>query len=98
MKIIETYADIFEYVGKDEAYLDVTTKTEEDFDKASHLAQQIKNEIRDKVKLSCSIGVSPNKLISKIASDFKKPDGLTVVPPGKIDAFLEPLKIRAKVC
>ena len=88
-------ADIFEYVGKDEAYLDVTDRVEGNFNKASHLAQQIKNSIRDKVKLSCSIGVSSNKLIAKIASDFRKPDGLTVVSPEKVDEFLEQLKIRA---
>ena len=57
---------IFEYVGKDEAYLDVTKRVEGDFEKASYLAQQIKNSIRDKVKLSCSIGISSNKLISKL--------------------------------
>jgi len=95
MKIMENYADVFEYVGKDEAYLDVTKRVEGNFEKASHLAQQIKNSIRDEIKLGCSIGISPNKLISKIASDFKKPDGLTIVPPDKIDIFLEPLKIRA---
>ena len=94
MKIIKDNADIFEYVGKDEAYLDVTKRTSSDFTKASHLAQQIKNKLRDEIKLSCSIGISPNKLISKIASDFKKPDGLTVITPGKVDEFLEPLKIR----
>ena len=94
MKIIERYADVFEYVGKDEAYLDVSEKTEGSFEKAGHLAQQIKNTIRKKVKLTCSIGISPNKLVSKIASDFKKPDGLTVVPPEKVEAFLDPLKIR----
>ena len=94
MKIIEQYADIFEYVGRDEAYLDVSQKTDGSYEKAGHLAQQIKNIIREKVKLTCSIGVSPNKLVSKIASDFKKPDGLTVVPPEKIESFLEPLKIR----
>ncbi len=95
MQIMKSNADIFEYVGKDEAYLDVTKRCEGDFDKAMHLAQQIKNTIRDKVKLSCSIGISPNKLISKIASDFKKPDGLTVVPPEKINIFLNSLQIRA---
>jgi len=95
MSIIKENADIFEYVGKDEAYLDVTQRVEENFDKASHLAQQIKNSIRDKVKLSCSIGISTNKLIAKIASDFKKPDGLTVVSPEKVEEFLEQLKIRA---
>jgi len=94
MKIMKKNADIFEYVGRDEAYLDVTKRVEENFMKASHLAQQIKNTIRTKIKLSCSIGVSPNKLISKIASNYQKPDGLTVVDPDKIDQFLEPLKIR----
>ena len=94
MKIMEEFSDVFEYVGRDEAYLDVTKRTERDFHKASHLAQQIKNSIREKTKLSCSIGISPNKLISKIASDFQKPDGLTVVSPEKIDEFLEELKIR----
>ena len=95
MEVMKSSADIFEYVGRDEAYLDVTKRIVGDFEKASHLAQQIKNAIRDKVKLSCSIGISPNKLISKIASDFQKPDGLTVVDPNKIEVFLEQLKIRA---
>lgn len=94
MNIMKESADIFEYVGKDEAYLDVTNRVEGNFDKASHLAQQIKNSIRDKVKLSCSIGISSNKLIAKIASDFRKPDGLTVVSPEKVEEFLEQLKIR----
>ena len=94
MKIMKKNADVFEYVGRDEAYLDVTKRVEENFTKASHLAQQIKNAIRTEIKLSCSIGVSPNKLISKIASDYQKPDGLTVVDSDKIDQFLEPLKIR----
>lgn len=95
MDVMKSFADIFEYVGRDEAYLDVTNKTESDFKKASHLAQQLKIAIRDVVKLTCSVGVSPNKLLSKIASDFRKPDGLTIVTPEKIDEFLEPLKIRA---
>ena len=95
MNVIKEFADIFEYVGRDEAYLDVTKKTEGDFNKASHLAQQIKNSVRDKVKLTCSIGISPNKLISKIASDYKKPDGLTVVPPERVENFLDEQKIRA---
>ncbi len=94
MNIMKNYANIFEYVGRDEAYLDVTEKTESDFGRAAHLAQQIKNAVRETVKLTCSIGVSPNKLVSKIASDFKKPDGLTIITPEKVDSFLEPLKIR----
>ena len=95
MEVMKQSADIFEYVGRDEAYLDVTKRVEGNFLKASHLAQQIKNEIREKIKLSCSIGISPNKLISKIASDFQKPDGLTIVSPEKIEVFLDQLKIRA---
>ena len=94
MEIIEKYADVFEYVGRDEAYLDVTKKTEGSFDKAEHLAQQLKNEIRNNLKLTCSVGITPNKLLSKIASDFKKPDGLTTVRPEQIEQFLSPLKIR----
>ncbi len=95
MKIIREYADVFEYVGRDEAYLDVTKRSEGDFAKAFHLAQQLKNAIRSSVKLSSTIGVSSNKLVSKIASDFKKPDGLTVVEPEKIEAFLDPLPIKS---
>jgi len=94
MEIIETYADVFEYVGRDEAYLDVTKKTELDFTKAEHLAQQLKNKIRKNLKLTCSIGITPNKLLSKIASDYKKPDGLTTVKPEQVEEFLSPLKIR----
>ena len=94
MEIMKENADIFEYVGRDEAYLDVTKRVEGNYEKASHLAQQIKNKIRAKIKLSCSIGVSSNKLISKIASDYQKPDGLTIIEPDKIEQFLKPLNIR----
>ena len=94
MEIIEKYADVFEYVGRDEAYLDVTKKTEIDFHNAEHLAQQLKNEIRNSLKLTCSVGITPNKLLSKIASDYKKPDGLTTVKPEQVEEFLSPLKIR----
>lgn len=94
MDTIKEFANIFEYVGRDEAYLDVSKRTEGDFDKASHLAQQLKNAVRNSTKLSCTVGVSSNKLVSKIASNFKKPDGLTIVPPERIESFLDPLPIR----
>jgi len=94
MEIIEKYADVFEYVGRDEAYLDVTKKTDGNFINAEHLAQQLKNDIRNNLKLTCSIGITPNKLLSKIASDYKKPDGLTTVKSEQINEFLSPLKIR----
>ena len=94
MRIMQESANIFEYVGRDEAYLDVTRLTDGNFDKAEHLARQIKNTIKEEVKISCSIGISPNKLLSKIASDHNKPDGLTIVPPGRIERFLDPLRVR----
>ena len=93
MNIIQKFADIFEYVGRDEAYLDVSEKVEHDFVKASHIAQQIKNEVRKKTKLTCSVGISPNKLLSKIASSYKKPDGLTTITPDKISEFMETLNL-----
>jgi len=94
MTVIRQFADIFEYVGRDEAYLDVTERVEGDFVRAARLAQQIKNAVRIKTRISCSVGISPNKLVSKISSDFKKPDGLTLVTPDQTDSFLGPLKIR----
>ncbi len=93
MSVIRNYADIFEYVGRDEAYLDVTKRTGASFANGSHLAQQLKNAIRGTTKLSTTVGISSNKLVSKIASGFKKPDGLTVIEPDKIESFLEPLPI-----
>ncbi|TRZ80068.1 MAG: DNA polymerase IV [Nitrosopumilales archaeon] len=95
MNIIRRYADVFEYVGRDEAYLDVTKRIESDFKRAAHLAQQLKNALRSTVKLSSTIGISENKLVAKIASDYKKPDGLTIVEPGNIESFLSPLPIRS---
>ena len=49
--------------------------------------------MKEKAKLTCSVGVAPNKSVAKIASDFKKPDGLTIVPPGKVQEFLAPLPV-----
>ena len=95
MNIMESFADVFEYVGRDEAYLDVTNRTDVNFEQAGHIAQQLKNEIQQKLKITCSVGISPNKLISKIASDYKKPDGLTIIKPEQIMIFLKQLKIRA---
>lgn len=64
------------------------------YEQAEKIAKKIKEEIREKERLTCSIGISPNKLISKIASDMKKPDGLTIVRLESAEKFLEPLGIR----
>ena len=93
MDIMKSYADTFEYVGRDEAYLDVTKKTDGKFSSATHLAQQLKNQIRSELKMTCTVGISQTKLVSKIASGFKKPDGLTVVEPEKTESFLGQLKV-----
>jgi DNA polymerase IV (DinB-like DNA polymerase) len=93
MAIARKYADKFEQWGIDEAFLDVSTKAG-DYVHAEALAKQIKQEILQKTGLTCSIGVGPNKLIAKIASDYQKPDGLTLVKPQDAEKFLEPLSVR----
>jgi DNA polymerase IV (DinB-like DNA polymerase) len=92
MRIARKYADKFEQWGIDEAFLDVTSK--KDYVAAEELAKQIKEEIYEKEKLTCSIGVSSNKLVAKIASDFQKPNGLTIVPEEDVERFIAPLPVR----
>ena len=93
MSIARLYADKFEQWGIDEAFLDVSRKVK-NWDEAKSLAAKIKREVCSKEKLTCSIGVGPNKLIAKIASDFRKPDGLTVVSEEEVEEFLAPLPVR----
>ncbi len=93
MAILRSYADKFERWGLDEAFLDVTSRVK-NFEEAKKLAQKIKKEIYKKERLTCSIGVGPNKLVAKIGSDFEKPDGLTVVRGEDAKAFLSPLRVR----
>jgi DNA polymerase IV (DinB-like DNA polymerase) len=93
MEILRKRADKFEQWGIDEAFVDVTSKANS-LAEAEALARQIKIEIHEKEKLTCSIGIGPNKLVAKIASDFKKPDGLTIVKAEEAQAFLAPLPVR----
>ena len=92
MKILKSHADKFEQGGIDEAYLDVSSKVE-NFDEARNLARRIMDEILNQERLSCSVGVGPNKIVAKIASDFRKPFGLTVVEEKDVKGFLFPLKV-----
>ena len=79
-----------EDVGIDEAFLDIS-----EIDKVSDdISQSIKKVIRDETDLTCSIGIAPNKLLAKIASDMDKPDGLTVIMPEDILSILKPLPVR----
>ncbi|MEJ2671516.1 MAG: DNA polymerase IV [Deltaproteobacteria bacterium] len=92
MAILHHYAPVVESAGIDEAYFDLSfTGT---FARAVKVARQIKAEILAKEKLTASVGIGPNKLIAKIASDFQKPDGLTVVTPEEAEDFLAPLAVR----
>ena len=93
MQIAQRYADKFEQWGIDEAFLDVSTRVE-NYAEAAALAQQLKREVKEKENLICSIGVGPNKLIAKVASDYQKPDGLTIVKEAEAEAFLAPLPVR----
>jgi DNA polymerase IV (DinB-like DNA polymerase) len=93
MAVARKYADKFEQWGIDEAFLDVSSRVK-DFSEAEAIAKQLKKEIFEKQGLTCSIGVGPNKLVAKIASDFQKPDGLTVVRPEEVEKFLQPLAVR----
>jgi DNA polymerase IV (DinB-like DNA polymerase) len=96
MRILEEYADSLEQSSIDEAYLDCTLKinsnpsvTIEDY------ALQIKKSINEQCRLLTSIGVANTKSVAKIASDFKKPDGLTIVSPDRLSEFLQNMSVDA---
>jgi DNA polymerase IV (DinB-like DNA polymerase) len=92
MNAIQGYADTLEQASIDEAFLDCTTRIQRESPEA--YAAKIKNTIKEKsAGLSCSIGVASTKSAAKIASDFEKPDGLTVVYPAELKKFLEPLDV-----
>ena len=93
MKILRSHADKFEQGGIDEAYLDISSQVK-DFDEAREFAKRLMEEVLEKERLTCSIGAAPNKLVAKIASDLKKPYGLTVVKEEDVKGFLFPLEVR----
>ena len=93
MDILRRYADKFEQWDIDEAFLDVTSRVN-GCTSAETLARQIKDEVFATTRLTCSVGISSNKLVAKIASDFRKPDGLTIVKQEEIESFLAPLPVR----
>jgi len=84
---------LVETLSLDEAYLDVTDCLAP-WGSATAIAREIRRRVREERGLTVSVGVGPNRLVAKIASDFDKPDGLTVVPPRKVQAFLDPLPVR----
>jgi len=91
-EIFLAHTDLVEPVSLDEAYLDVTSPRQPS-PSATATAQTIRAQIREMTGLTASAGVAPNKFIAKIASDWNKPDGLCVVKPSEVDAFLVPLPV-----
>lgn len=94
MEIVGRFTDGIETVGLDEAYFDLSKKSGGDWNAAERRAREIKQAIRANERLSCSIGLGPNKLVAKMACKAKKPDGLTVVPAERAQGFLEPQPVR----
>jgi DNA polymerase-4 len=91
--IFHRYTDLIEPLSLDEAYLDVT-EDKQGIGSAIDIANAIKKAIREELGLTASAGVSTNKFVSKIASDMKKPDGLTFIGPSKIESFIESLPVE----
>ncbi len=91
MQILMQYAERMEQVSIDEAYLDLTGIAS--YTEAEQIARSLKDAVLAAEGLTCSVGIGPSKVIAKIASDFQKPDGLTVVPPGRVSEFLAPLPV-----
>ncbi len=92
-KVFHEFTPLVEGLSLDEAFLDVTS-SEQALGPADVIATRIKQLIRERTGLTASVGVAPNKLVAKIASDLRKPDGLVVVQEHEINELLDPLPVR----
>ncbi len=92
MAILQDFSPLVEQASVDEAYLDVTG-TERLFGPPPQLAAAIKQAIREQTQLTCSIGMAPVKFLAKIASDYRKPDGLFILEPADVPDFLKTLPV-----
>src|ERR1700740_73858 len=91
-EIFKRHTNLIEPLSLDEAYLDVPEK-KSGLRTATLVARTIREQIRQELKLTASAGVAPNKFLAKLASDWRKPDGLFVIQPEEVDAFLLPLPV-----
>ena len=91
-EIFRRHTDLIEPLSLDEAYLDVT-ENKTGLPTATQVARTIRGQIRTELHLTASAGVAPNKFLAKIASDWRKPDGLFVIQPEEVDSFLLPLPV-----
>ncbi len=92
-EIFSRYTDLIEPLSLDEAYLDVTCD-KKGIGYAIDIARQIKDAVRTELHLTASAGISVNKFVAKIASDMKKPDGLTFIGPSRVESFIESLPVE----
>lgn len=92
-RIFNSYTHLVEPLSLDEAFLDVTENLRGE-PSATRMAREIKNRIKEECNLTASAGVSYNKFLAKVASDWQKPDGLTVIIPEKAQEFIEQLEVR----
>jgi DNA polymerase-4 len=90
--IFQRHTDLIEPLSLDEAYLDVT-ENKTGLPTATLVARTVREQIRQELNLTASAGVAPNKFLAKLASDWRKPDGLFVIQPEEVDAFLLPLPV-----
>ena len=91
-EIFRRHTDLIEPLSLDEAYLDVT-QNKMQLPTATRVAKMIREQIREELNLTASAGVAPNKFLAKIASDWKKPNGLFVIQPHEVQSFLLPLPV-----
>jgi len=91
-EIFKRHTDLVEPLSLDEAYMDVT-ENKTGLLTATRVARAIRAQIREELNLTASAGVAPNKFLAKIASDWRKPDGLFVIRPDEVDSFLPPLPV-----
>jgi len=92
-EIFKRHTDLIEPLSLDEAYLDVS-ENKTGLPTATQVARAIREQIRTELNLTASAGVAPNKFLAKIASDWKKPNGLFVIQPEEVDSFLLPLAVN----
>jgi DNA polymerase-4 len=91
-EIFKRHTDLVEPLSLDEAYLDVT-ENKTGLPNATGVARTIREQIREELNLTASAGAAPNKFLAKLASDWRKPDGLFVIKPEEVDEFLLPLSV-----
>ena len=101
MEIVKKYSPIYEIVSLDEAYLDLShilrdrekVSTKNIWLEAEKIGKKLKEEIFEKEKLTCTVGIGPNKTIAKLSAEKAKPDGLKVIKPDEVENFLDPLDV-----